>query len=57
MDISEKLNTQQLALEYDNKTYNHVCSDNTNGDTAKLYILIPPSLIFYQWNDFGKSSV
>ncbi len=57
MSISVNLNTQQLVVQYDNKKHNNVCINDMDVDKGKLYILIPPSLSFYQWNDFGESTV
>ncbi len=57
MSISVNLNTQQLVVQYDNKKHKNVCINDMDVDKGKLYILIPPSLSFYQWNDFGESTV
>ncbi len=56
MHISEESNTQQLAVQYVGERYNHVCVYDMNVNNVKLCIYIPPSLNFYQWNDFGEST-
>ncbi len=57
MHISEEnLNTQQITLQCIEKRYESADVDDMNVNNVKLYLIIPPSLNFYQWNDFGKST-
>ncbi len=57
MNISVNLNTQQLALQYDSKRHSNVCISDMDVDHVKLDTLIPPCPSFYQWYDFGESTV
>jgi hypothetical protein len=57
MDISEEPNTRLLALPYDNKKDDNTYIYSRHLAHVKLYIAIPPSSSFYQWNDIGKSCI
>jgi hypothetical protein len=57
MDISEKLNTQPLALLNDDKKHNTFYVYSVDVEHLKLYTIIAPSSSLYRWNDFGKSII